>query len=240
MKVYLVVLSSFFLLSHRCTAEGVDEADHSLRGTHQKKRTMNRQLVTLTDTILRLELIDSSKQTTVAVLTDGLSVPATSTLNVNAVVSNSVINDIKSVKFSLDTVANFRIENGAPFALCGEDKGVYRSCGHYLGVGTHTITAVPFGSTGGTGAMGAAKTLTFTIAAAATTTAAAIPSTPKPTTAPTTTAPIPSAPKPTAPSSAVPIPSPPTPTAPIPTALTTCKVPKVRIAGELVHLELKT
>jgi hypothetical protein len=82
---------------------------------------------------------------------------------------------IGSVRFALTTISgtttttntNFRTENGAPFALAGDNLIGTRT--DFLPwtpvVGKHTVTATPFPQTNAGGAAGIAQSVTFTVTA---------------------------------------------------------------------------
>jgi hypothetical protein len=80
------------------------------------------------------------------------------TMNIKANVSGSV----KSVKFALNANANFRTENSAPYAMCGDQNAIYATCNELV-AGTFSIQAIPFSLAGATGSTGQSMTLTFTI-----------------------------------------------------------------------------
>lgn len=73
---------------------------------------------------------------------------------------------VGSVKFGLDSNPSFRIENVAPFALCGDNgQGSFANCN--LSAGAHTLTATPFSGANGSGTAGIPVTLSFTVVAPA-------------------------------------------------------------------------
>jgi hypothetical protein len=153
-----------------------------------------------------------------------------STFNIKALVSGGTV---KSVRFAHNTNPSFRIENGAPYAFCGNMGETYFVCGA-LGVGNHTVTATPFAEGGATGTAGTARTVRFTIVAgsssvATTTAPAPAPVSAAPVSGPVSAAPVtaPVAAPVTAPVSAAPV-SGPVSSAPVAPAPASCKVPQVR------------
>jgi hypothetical protein len=142
--------------------------------------------------------MDLTNSTVVSLDTLGIAAPD---FNIRAVTNGTV----KSVLFGYMTNPNFRVENAAPWAFCGNVGNVFPKCSE-LGLGVHTVTATPFSATGATGTAGQLVSVTFQIVQGS---AAPIPP-------PTGGAPV-------APPVPVPVPSPivvPTPTATPPSKLT--------------------
>ena len=127
-----------------------------------------RGLVAVDETI-RFELINSKTDERISTLFDGAIIDLAALgldrprLNVEAVMPPTWT-DIGSIKFDLDDTAGFRIENTAPYYLCGVNRlGSPKLC-RDLKVGQHTVTATPFTeSDGGGGEAGLPSTLTFEI-----------------------------------------------------------------------------
>ncbi|MFC4455840.1 hypothetical protein [Deinococcus sonorensis] len=89
-------------------------------------------------------------------------------LNIRANTSGQV----GSVRFAVDGNANYRTENAAPYSLCVDDDGKYRSCPTSLfTLGEHRITASASSQTEGRGTQGAGVIVSFTVTRTATTTA---------------------------------------------------------------------
>jgi hypothetical protein len=88
--------------------------------------------------------------TVISLATDGVQ------LNVRADVGGTV----GSVAFYLDGTL-VRTESAAPYALAGDDAGVYRSW--TPAVGAHTLRVVPYSGTSRTGTAGAALQVGFTV-----------------------------------------------------------------------------
>ena len=72
----------------------------------------------------------------------------------------------KSVRFGLDSNANFRVESTAPFALGGDVNGDYARVN--FTVGTHKVTVTPYSGTGATGTAGTPFSVTFNVIDSAT------------------------------------------------------------------------
>jgi hypothetical protein len=115
--------------------------------------------VPATMAVTSLTLINTAKQTALRTLTNGstitLSVDGTA-LNVKANVSGTV----GSVAFFLDGKL-YHTENSAPFALGGDNAGVYLKWTPT--VGGHTLRVVPYQLANRGGTMGTALETTFTV-----------------------------------------------------------------------------
>ena len=96
--------------------------------------------------IVGLELLAVDQPGSAAIpISDGMVIPAGS-YSVVAVTSGS----LGSVQFGLNANAAFRTEGVAPYALCGDFRGVFFGCGELLpGANTITATAFPLGGAGG-------------------------------------------------------------------------------------------
>jgi hypothetical protein len=112
--------------------------------------------------VTALILIDVAKNQEVMEITEGMvidkSVLGLTTMNIKANISGSV----GSVKFGLNTNANFRTENVAPYAMCGDTNAIYAACNELI-AGQHIVTATAYNMTGAGGSAGLAKTIRFTI-----------------------------------------------------------------------------
>jgi hypothetical protein len=69
---------------------------------------------------------------------------------------------VGSVWFGYDGIANFRLQNSAPYALASDNDGDYAAWTPT--VGSHTVTATPYTGTAATGTTGTALSLTFVVA----------------------------------------------------------------------------
>ena len=68
---------------------------------------------------------------------------------------------IASVRFAYDGNSNYRTENAAPYALAGDTSGDYNAW--TPSVGSQSLSATPYSSTGATGTAGTPLTITFTV-----------------------------------------------------------------------------
>ncbi len=73
----------------------------------------------------------------------------------------NISGDAGSVRFDMNDTEGFRIENFAPYALCGDIEGDYLSC--HLPVGMHTVSATAFSERGAAGETGVSGSITFTV-----------------------------------------------------------------------------
>jgi hypothetical protein len=117
--------------------------------------------------ITEFQLIDTVSDKVVAILQEGMVIPladlgmTSPSFSVNAIFSGP---NVISVKYGLDGNPNHRVENKAPFALCGNKATDFFLC-RTLGIGAHTVTATPYASRNGRGAAGTSFTVGFTIVA---------------------------------------------------------------------------
>jgi hypothetical protein len=79
-------------------------------------------------------------------------------LNIRANTSPATVG---SVRFRLDQRSNYETDSHAPYALGGDRNGNYYSWRPSLG--SHTITATPYGSPNARGTKGTPLTITFTV-----------------------------------------------------------------------------
>jgi hypothetical protein len=77
--------------------------------------------------------------------------------NVEAVTASTV----GSVQFKYNG-NNFKMENAAPYAFCGNDGPDFNNCSEFV-AGTHSITATVYSQGGGGGTVLSSMTVTFTI-----------------------------------------------------------------------------
>ena len=88
-------------------------------------------------------------------------------LNLSALPSGLTIkanvSGTNSILFSLDGATHLDPQ-GPPLSLCGDNDAAqtYKACSN-LTIGTHTLTAIPYSSTNGTGSAGDTYTLQFTV-----------------------------------------------------------------------------
>jgi hypothetical protein len=68
---------------------------------------------------------------------------------------------VGSVRFTVDGVTNYRMENQAPYTLEGADNATNYMT--WFTAGTHTLTVTPYTGTNGGGTAGTAITVTITI-----------------------------------------------------------------------------
>jgi nucleoid DNA-binding protein len=68
---------------------------------------------------------------------------------------------VKSVRFRLDSNANFRTENAVPYVIFGDNHGDI--VGGTFSVGPHQVVATPFTGANGTGTAGTFKSVTFNV-----------------------------------------------------------------------------
>jgi hypothetical protein len=110
--------------------------------------------------VTSLQLVNTNNKAVLATIAPGdtINVAAGTPLSINAVVAGTV----GSVQFGYGSTANFQVESGAPYALCGDRGGAFFPCPQ-LGAGTHTVAATPFSATAATGTKGTTLTRTFTI-----------------------------------------------------------------------------
>jgi len=110
--------------------------------------------------ITGLSLINADTGQSLGAITEGqtidLSKLPTKNLNIRADASGAL-----SVKFGLDSNSSFRVENVAPYALAGDNSSVFNKW--TPAVGSHTVTATPYSSTGATGTTGTAQVVHFNI-----------------------------------------------------------------------------
>lgn len=114
-------------------------------------------------TLSGLTLVNAATDKDIGPLVNGtvIDLAVTPSINVRA---NPVAGGTKvaSVRFGLNTTANYKLENIAPFTIAGDNEhGDYYSW--VIAPGTYTLSAKPYGSTGGKGVAGTAVTITITI-----------------------------------------------------------------------------
>ena len=82
----------------------------------------------------------------------------TRNLNIRA---NTSPASVGSVRFGFDATSNYGTDNTGPYALAGDNGGVYAKWTPT--VATHTITATPYSAANATGTAGTAQTLSFRV-----------------------------------------------------------------------------
>lgn len=110
------------------------------------------------------ELYNADSDTYLLEITEGDTVflgdLGTNALNIRAVVSEQA----GSVRFEYDSNENFRTENMAPYALCGDTNGDYNSCSQAVfAAGSHFVAATTFSNGGATGDIGTPKFVNFSV-----------------------------------------------------------------------------
>jgi len=106
-----------------------------------------------------LTLVNASTQQDLRTLVNGAGIALSLdgvALNVRANVSGTA----GSVRFLLDGVV-FRTENVAPYAMAGDDAGVYRKWTPPLG--NHTLRVIPYAGSDASGTAGTALEIAFTV-----------------------------------------------------------------------------
>jgi len=110
--------------------------------------------------ITGLTLIDAASNQAIGPLNDGDSVdlsPTAKGINIRA----DVVGSVGSVRFGLNGSANYRVENVAPYALAGDNKGNYSQW--VPAPGEYTVTATPYPQSGAKGTPGASLQVTFRV-----------------------------------------------------------------------------
>jgi hypothetical protein len=82
----------------------------------------------------------------------------TRNLNIRA---NTNPGTVGSVRFDLDGVTGYAIENAAPYALAGDSSANYNRW--TPSVGSHALTGTPFAGAGASSTSGTAVTLLFSV-----------------------------------------------------------------------------
>jgi hypothetical protein len=118
-----------------------------------------------TDVVLGFELFNAGTNKKIADLNEGdivnLDDFGLSGFNIVAVVSGT---SIGSLNFGVDNDDSFRLENGAPYALCGDDGGNFASCpASVFNSGTHTLTGTAYENGNKAGTTIAMTSVSFTI-----------------------------------------------------------------------------
>jgi MYXO-CTERM domain-containing protein len=108
-------------------------------------------------------LVNADTDQDIGPLSNGATVnlAALPTRNLNVRANTSPVT-VGSVRFGLDGVASYRIENSGPYALAGDTGGNYSAW--TPSVGSHSLVATAFDAAGATGGSGAPLSLSFTVA----------------------------------------------------------------------------
>jgi len=130
----------------------------SMKRTHKAAPTDSITVLKLVDSLTNEEVMDLFNDTEVVLSALGYTDP---TFNIQAVTSTTA-GDIKSVKFGYGSDGSFKLENKAPYALCGDSSGIFNTCS-ILTPGTHTVTATPYEAFNAGGAAGDTLWVNFTI-----------------------------------------------------------------------------
>jgi hypothetical protein len=227
------IYSFLVLLLYTSTTTKVKAATSMLRATvvdHDRELQSGSVVGTLTSFRLVNATAGNRGQSLVEPLVNGSVIdlanfPSNQLLAIDALVSNTT-GPIGSVQFTFAGKSNFRTEDDAPYALCG-NTGIgsaisFRSCSQLVN-GSHTLGATPFSLSGRTGVKGTQISVSFTIIyTVPTPPTAPVPVVPTPVAAPTppvTLAPVPVVPTP------VSSPTPPVTLAPVPVFPTPVAVP---------------
>jgi hypothetical protein len=118
---------------------------------------------TATQAVTTFTLVNADNEQDIQTLSSGatLNLAALPTRNLN-IRANTTPATVGSVVFNLSgTQTRNQTESGAPYALFGDNAGNYNPW--IPAVGTYTLKATPFTSSGGTGTAGTALTVNFTV-----------------------------------------------------------------------------
>lgn len=112
--------------------------------------------------IVSFTLVNANTNADIMQLTHGqtinLATLGTKQINIRA---NTHPAKVGSVKFGLNGNASYRIESGAPYALASDNNGNYAAWQSPLG--NHTLSAIPYTSSGGKGTAGTPLTISFSV-----------------------------------------------------------------------------
>ena len=143
------------------TLKGTPFSQTNATGTSGTTRTISFQVVRL-PVVNKLVLVNAGNDTDIMTLNEG-AVLRLSQLPSSLTIRASILGTAGSVRFGLNANSNFRTENGAPFALFGDNAG--NLIGGTFAVGSYTLTVTPFTGSNAGGTVGAAKTIHFTVVA---------------------------------------------------------------------------
>ena len=115
-------------------------------------------------TVLSLVLIDADSDTEVGAhtpLVSGAVIDREALGTSNFSIRADTTDDADSLRFEVDGVTDFNVENAVPYALSGDSGGDFTAWTPEPG--THTVTAVPYAGPDATGTAGTPVTVTFTV-----------------------------------------------------------------------------
>jgi hypothetical protein len=158
----LVLVLSVYTVFQLSTVNGfvTNEQDNDGQSSRNLQGGTGRVTIETLGQIIAFRLIDTNTSLPIRTLMNNnvinLSSIQARKFNIDAVVSNLTIG---YVRFAYNSKANFRTESQAPYALCGDNKGIFYTCS-FLTIGNHTATATPFTSNG---VSGISQTVSFSI-----------------------------------------------------------------------------
>ncbi|MCF7835641.1 MAG: hypothetical protein K9M15_00775 [Candidatus Marinimicrobia bacterium] len=117
------------------------------------------KVCTVAQSVSSFSLVNADTEKIISTLSSGATINIATTKNLN-IIANTNPATVGSVKLYLDGVYK-RTENGAPYSFPGDVSGDYLSWTPT--VGTHTIKAVPYTGSNGTGTAGTAKEVSFNV-----------------------------------------------------------------------------
>jgi hypothetical protein len=122
----------------------------------------NTALPNNTQAVYALYLGNSTTRRDIIQITNGMTLDL-SDYDVNNIFLTAYTNPnvVGSVRFTVDGVTNYRMENQAPYTLEGADNATNYMT--WFTAGTHTLTVTPYTGTNGGGTAGTAITVTITI-----------------------------------------------------------------------------
>jgi hypothetical protein len=133
--------------------------------------THRRSLQSTVGTVTRFRLINATVRNRGEVLVDPLvngavinlcNYPDNQMLSIEAIATNST-GPLGTVRFTFASRTNFRTEDSAPYALCGDSGGSFRNCSQLNVLGFYNLLATPFSDRPGTSVMGTPYSINFTV-----------------------------------------------------------------------------
>lgn len=114
------------------------------------------------NSVQSFSLINADNDTEIGTIANGdvLDLSQLPTRNIN-IRAHTYPAAVGSVRFELNSNANYRVENVAPYALESDSGGDYESWNPAAGI--YTVKAVPYTNSDASGTMGTAKTISFSI-----------------------------------------------------------------------------
>ena len=116
-----------------------------------------------TQTVTSFTLVNATTDKDIGTLSNGATIDLNAIGSPITIRANTNPATVGSVRFALDSNANFITENYAPYALFGDKAGDY--AGGTLSAGSHTLIATPFTGTNATGTAGTPLKITFQVTA---------------------------------------------------------------------------